>query len=47
MTEGPEPDLAAMRMMLRGFQLSVMIAQAAELGLADRIAAGPRPVRAS
>lgn len=45
MMEGPDPDLAAMRLMLRGFQLSAMITQAAELGLADRIAAGPRLVR--
>ena len=45
MTEGANADLAAMRMMLRGFQLTVMVAKAAELGLADRIAGGPRPVR--
>jgi hypothetical protein len=33
-----------MWVMVRGFQLSVMLREAAELRLADRIAAGPRPV---
>lgn len=33
-----------MRAMVRGHQLAVMLREAAELGLADRIAAGPRPV---
>jgi hypothetical protein len=41
-----DPDLAAMWVMVRGFQLSVMLREAAELGLADRVAAGPRPVDA-
>jgi O-methyltransferase domain len=41
-----DPDLAAMWAMVRGFQLSVMLREAAELGLADRVAAGPRPVAA-
>ncbi|MGD9510101.1 MAG: methyltransferase [Geminicoccaceae bacterium] len=45
MSDGPDPDLAAMRTMLRGFQLTVMVAQAAGLGLADKVATGPRPVR--
>jgi hypothetical protein len=43
---GRDPDLAAMRVMVRGFQLSVMLREAAELGLADRVAAGPRPLAA-
>ena len=37
-----DSELAMMRAMLRGFQLAVMLREAAELGLADRVAAGPR-----
>lgn len=37
-------ELAAMRGMVRGFQLAVMLREAAELGLADRVASGARPV---
>ena len=33
-----------MRGMVRGFQLAVLLREAADLGLADRVATGPRPV---
>ena len=37
-------SFAELALHLRGFQVSRMIAVAAELGLADRVAGGPRPV---
>ncbi|HYM18431.1 MAG TPA: methyltransferase [Micropepsaceae bacterium] len=39
-----DDDLFAMTLFVRGFKLSKMIQVAAELGLADRIAKGPKPV---
>ncbi len=42
----PALDLDLMRAMVRGFQLAVMLREAAELGLADRVGAGPRPIQA-
>jgi hypothetical protein len=37
-------DLFALMLFVRGFKISKMLQVAAELGLADRIASGPRPI---
>lgn len=43
---GPSPAFADLAFHIRGFQVSRMIAVAAELDLADRVAGGPRPAGA-
>src|SRR5882724_1012599 len=37
-------DFFALALLVRGFQISKMLEVAAALGLADRIASGPRPI---
>jgi hypothetical protein len=39
-----ESDFLAMTLFVRGFKIAKMLTVAAELGLADRVAAGPKPI---